>query len=1142
MCDRAPFELGNRVWLDVNGDGVQEPDEPPIPGVLVQLYRPGVGLDNTPGTADDDLPIASATTDDSGDYYFYEDDFDDPLETDELGIINANNGELLPNTTYEIRLDRGADFAAGGPLDELTLTEKDDAIPTNTGSDLNDSDGEYVTNPIGSPAGIWPTIVITTGGPGVSDHTHDFGFAPPLSRVAIGNRIWNDNGVSTNNGILEGDETGIDGVTVELYRAGQTPGRDAPTASTTTTGGGFYQFDDLRPGQYQLHIPTANFDPGQPLDGFATCTGAGVDETSDQNVDENGQDAAVAGGISSNVFDLQSGAEPIGEDQGNYTGVLADGDVNFTADFCFYPPTERVAIGNIVWIDDGAGGGTADNGILDGTEAGTDGVALELYRCGVQASVGNPVTSTITAGGGFYQFDALVQGAYYVHIAAANFAAGQPLASYVSSAGQGADELSDQNADENGGDTLAVLGISSNCFDLQPNSEATAEDQTNYTGQLDDDNINFTADFGFVLLTERVAIGNLVWIDPNDNGIFEPSQGESGLSGIAVNLYAGDPLSGTLLLTTQTDPDGHYLFDDLPGGAYSVCVPNAEFATGSLLAGATSSAPEGGDIASDEDADENGQNALSTAGVCSTVIDAQPNSEPSGEPGQPLYTGAHDDDNVNMTVDFGFVRPVLSLGNLVWDDLNDDGLYNNGEQGIDDVLLNLYLDLNTTGVVDPFEMFSPVLTTTTASGGLYLFTNLVPGIYVVELDPSNFAAGGPLEGYISSDGAPAGTVGDYEPAPSPDDVTGPNGNSIDNDDNGQSIARIIRSNEITLKLNQEPTDEVLDNDPATPDASENLTLDFGLYRPFSLGNRVWHDLNNNGQIDDDEPGLPGVQVSLFLADGATQVDTLFTDPNGYYRFDILRAGAYLVENVENNFVPNREYSGALLNFRSSTPDEADPNSDGDSLDNGMGVQPDAVRGIRSGLVTLGQGPSEPTAETDLVAKTNPQGGIDEFANMTVDFGYFMPASLGNFVWLDQDRNGDQDPGEPVVPGVTAELCTLDENGDPVFNITDADGNVVAAQQTDENGLYLFTNLLPGRYCVQFTPPEGYSITTTDQGDDTLDSDVNPTTRRTGLILLNSGDQNLTLDAGLVQTPTSLEEDDSLDQLYKFYLPMVSLEK
>ena len=30
LCDQAPIEIGNRVWLDLNGNGVQDPDEPPI--------------------------------------------------------------------------------------------------------------------------------------------------------------------------------------------------------------------------------------------------------------------------------------------------------------------------------------------------------------------------------------------------------------------------------------------------------------------------------------------------------------------------------------------------------------------------------------------------------------------------------------------------------------------------------------------------------------------------------------------------------------------------------------------------------------------------------------------------------------------------------------------------------------------------------------------------------------------------------------------------------------------------------------------------------------------------------------------------------------------------------------------------------
>ncbi|WP_421829160.1 SdrD B-like domain-containing protein [Larkinella sp.] len=53
--------------------------------------------------------------------------------------------------------------------------------------------------------------------------------------------------------------------------------------------------------------------------------------------------------------------------------------------------------------------------------------------------------------------------------------------------------------------------------------------------------------------------------------------------------------------------------------------------------------------------------------------------------------------------------------------------------------------------------------------------------------------------------------------------------------------------------------------------------------PLTLGNRVWHDRNANGQQDADEPGLPAIQVTLYRAGklaGQTQ-----TDQEGYYAFD-----------------------------------------------------------------------------------------------------------------------------------------------------------------------------------------------------------------------------------------------------------------
>ena len=39
LCSLPPFEAGNRVWLDEDGDGIQDPSEPPIAGVRVDLHR-----------------------------------------------------------------------------------------------------------------------------------------------------------------------------------------------------------------------------------------------------------------------------------------------------------------------------------------------------------------------------------------------------------------------------------------------------------------------------------------------------------------------------------------------------------------------------------------------------------------------------------------------------------------------------------------------------------------------------------------------------------------------------------------------------------------------------------------------------------------------------------------------------------------------------------------------------------------------------------------------------------------------------------------------------------------------------------------------------------------------------------------------
>lgn len=93
------------------------------------------------------------------------------------------------------------------------------------------------------------------------------------------------------------------------------------------------------------------------------------------------------------------------------------------------------------------------------------------------------------------------------------------------------------------------------------------------------------------------------------------------------------------------------------------------------------------------------------------------------------------------------------------------------------------------------------------------------------------------------------------------------------------------------------------------------------------------------------------------------------------------------------------------------------------------------------------------------------------------------ASIGDFVWLDDDGDGVQDPGEAGIPGVVVELDGVDG---PMSTTTDADG------------MYLFDNLSGGDYTVtvdQSTAPATTTITTPGSvslsvaaGDSFLDAD------------------------------------------------------
>ena len=152
--------------------------------------------------------------------------------------------------------------------------------------------------------------------------------------------------------------------------------------------------------------------------------------------------------------------------------------------------------------------------------------------------------------------------------------------------------------------------------------------------------------------------------------------------------------------------------------------------------------------------------------------------------------------------------PRLSLGDKVWYDLDDDGLREAGELPIANVKLNLYEDVNldnqyTPGIDQALGM------QTTDANGMYLFTDLFPGKYVVQVDATNFGPTGPLAGLRSS---LEGTT-----ASDPD-------NDVNDDDNGTSQAGAgVVSQAIMLMGQGEPTND------GDADYNTNRTVDFGFF-------------------------------------------------------------------------------------------------------------------------------------------------------------------------------------------------------------------------------------------------------------------------------------------------------------------------
>ncbi|WP_164689784.1 SdrD B-like domain-containing protein [Herpetosiphon llansteffanensis] len=1061
LCDAAPIEIGNRIWNDANNNGIQDAGEQALSGVAVRLF-------DTNGTT----VLATATTDANGNYRF------SSLAGTNTGSTIFNITGLQPNRTgYSIRV---ASAQAALANKNLTITD----FNSGANSDLRDSDATI--------SGADAVITFNTGVAGDNNHSYDIGFYG----YSVGNRVWFD---TNNNGTLDASEQGISGVSVSLFAdadANGVPDSGTALATQNTTANGCYRFDGLAANSYVVRINPTNFNAGNALAGYRSSTITAASANNNLENDDNGVEGAnlATDGVLSQVITL-GGSEPTTETN-LCTGDPAEPDAttNLTVDFGFF----KLSLGNRVWND------VNNNGLLDVGEAGIDNVNVAIYNASNVL-----IASTTTSGGGNYSFAGLLPGDYYVQLT-------QP-ANFVSSTGSQAlatgpyepapDPDNNINNDDNGTTNGAV--VRSALITLTPASTGAqnATIVTNATGSTDDT----TLDFG---LFQPLALGNHVWNDVNNNGLF--AAGETGISGVVVNLYRAG--STTVLTSTTTNATGYYHFSMLGAGNYEVELAASNFSGAGALVGYTSSTGTFGSISgpyetapdpnTNIDSDDNGEviGALGTTGVIrSASITLAAGSEPTGE-----TNGSNDttlDANSNLTLDFG-VFANLSLGNRVWNDANNDGLRNNGEAGITNVVVDLYIDRNGNGSIDAADAPAVASTQTNASG-YYLFSSLNPGNYCVAITSGNFTGAGALAGYSSSTGAST-TTGPSEPAPDPDSDTS------DDNDNGSIVGTLgsggsVQSACFNLATGAAPTGETDSNGTGGAiDANSNLTLDFGFYQLLSLGNTVWDDANNDGLLNNGETGIAGVAVELYADDGDGSFDagdTLIaqttTIANGIYGFSNLLPGEYIVVLPTTNFGD----VGPLHNMTSSTGGGSEPAPDPDNNinndDNGTVIGTLSTTGvIASQAITLNAG-SEPANDGDTSANSN----------LSLDFGVFALASIGDFVWYDTNGNGLQDGIGGGVSGVTVTLYTPGPDNLPCT----ADDVFVASQTTSASGAYDFDYLQAGNYVIQFSDlPAGYVFTQANVGaDDTIDSDANAA-GCTGIISLVLSEHNETVDAGIYQ--------------------------
>jgi len=697
--------IGDYVWLDLNGDGIQDGGEVGLHNVPVQLYTSGgsfVGSSITNATG-----YYSFSSVPPGSYYLVfdlpvgytfsprdrgtDDGFDSDADTITgqtatflvaSGMVdNSRDAGLIPATSAvgdTIWLDENGDGQqdageSGIPNVLVTLNGTDiygNSVALTTFSDVN---GHYVfdvpagtytvhVDPATLPAGLAANPTFDSDGIGTPNTAAvavlinqemmlvDFGynwvspvdsFNPPQNATGA---IGDHLWIDANgNGFKDTGEAGLANVLVELYTDPDGDGvYDSLVGSTSTDNAGTYIFDSLPAGAYVVLV-----------NGGMTPSGFNQSGDPDQ-----------PGGLCTTCDNRTTSAI-----------ILGPGDVYVNADFGYLPSSGHT-IGDTIYLDlNGSGGYDAD-------EPGIPGVSVALIRDTNGDGIWDPdgidnlpgtaddesiIATDLSDLSGLYSFPGLPDGNYLVWV----------------------------------NDTENVLGYLNQTGD--PDSILDNRSVVTISGadRLD-------RDFGYTSPNHEAGdglIGDTIFLDRNGNDSYDPGEG---LEEVQVRLFddangngvydSGEPQ----IAATLTDENGNYYFGNLPADQYIVQVD-------------VSSLPAGVNNTVDPDGGSDNESAV-------TLSDGQ----------------------INLNQDFGYQPSGTpnSISGTVWEDSNANGLLEGNEPdrfgGVPIVLYNSNRNI--------------VASTTTDGMGNYYFGGLPDGSYWV--DVSNEADA--LEGYWHSLGPDSG--------------------------------------------------------------------------------------------------------------------------------------------------------------------------------------------------------------------------------------------------------------------------------------------------------------------------------------------------------------------------------------------------